>query len=80
MPESLLHYKVQSGLRDYIKNRIAKLLATTNDAIIRDSLRSVLEQGSVDITSDGKLFKQADVSFGPFGPVGSLRTLVCEVS
>ena len=77
MGESTFHDQVQAGLRDRINNCIAKLLATTNDAIIRNSLRSVEEQGTANIKSDGKLFKQADVSFGP---TGSLPTLVCKVS
>lgn len=77
MGESLLHYKVQSGLRDYVKNYIAKLLATANDPIIRDSLRSVHESGTANIKSDGRLLKQADISFGQ---AGTLPSLVCEVS
>ncbi|KAK4034167.1 hypothetical protein C8A01DRAFT_49404 [Parachaetomium inaequale] len=75
--ESVLHYKVQIGLRDYIKNHIAKLLAIANDPTIRDSLRSIDEPGTANIKSDGKIFKQADVSFGQ---AGTLPSLVCEVS
>jgi hypothetical protein len=77
MGESVLHYKVQIGLRDHIKNHIAKLLATANDPTIRDALRSVDEPGTANIKSDGKMFKQADVSFGQ---AGTLPSLVCEVS
>jgi hypothetical protein len=72
-----LHFKVQIGLRDHIRNHIHKLLATANDAMIRDSLRSIDEPGTANIKSDGKLFKQADVSFGH---AGTLPSLVCEVS
>lgn len=77
MGESVLHYKVQIGLRDYIKNYIAKLLATAKDPTIRDLLRSVDESGTANIKFDGKIFKQGD---GSFGQAGTLPSLVCEVS
>ncbi|KAK4157050.1 hypothetical protein C8A00DRAFT_40532 [Chaetomidium leptoderma] len=37
MGESMLHYMVRIGVRDHITNHLAKLLATTNDPMIRDS-------------------------------------------
>ncbi|KAK4106671.1 hypothetical protein N658DRAFT_563444 [Parathielavia hyrcaniae] len=60
MGESSLHFKVQIGLRDYVKDHIRKLLATANDPMIRNKLRSIDEPGTANIESDGKLLKQAD--------------------
>ncbi len=77
MGESRLHSKVQIGVRDYIKNNIAKLLATENDARIRDFLRSIDEPGTAVIKYESKIYKQPDVSFGQ---AGTLPSLVCEVS
>jgi hypothetical protein len=77
MGESVLHYNVQIGLRDYIKNNIAKLLATANDPTVRGSLRSVVDRGTACITIDGEILKQPDVAFGQ---AGAIPSLVCEVS
>ncbi|KAK4095954.1 hypothetical protein N658DRAFT_511624 [Parathielavia hyrcaniae] len=60
MGESPLHFKVQIGLRDYIKDHICKLLVTASDPMIRTLLRSIDEPGTANIESDGKLLKQAD--------------------
>ena len=64
MSESRLHSKVQIGLRDHIKNRILKWLATANDARIRDLFRSIDEPGTADIKYESKIRKQPDGSFG----------------
>ncbi|KAK4106782.1 hypothetical protein N658DRAFT_461692 [Parathielavia hyrcaniae] len=72
MGESSLHFKVQIGLRDYVKDHIRKLLATANDPMIRNKLRSIDEPGTANIESDGKLLKQADISFGEAGTLPSL--------
>ncbi|KAK3897135.1 hypothetical protein C8A05DRAFT_48129 [Staphylotrichum tortipilum] len=77
MGESTLHYQVQSGLRDYIMGRIAKLFATATDPTIRGFLASIKELGTADITYQSKIHKQADVSFGQGDNPPSL---VCEVS
>jgi hypothetical protein len=45
--------------------------------MIRNKLRSIDEPGTANIEFDGKLLKQADVSFGE---AGTLPSLVCEVS
>jgi hypothetical protein len=77
--ESTLHYQVQAGLRDCIKNRNAKLsaLGFIDDPEIRRLIRSIKERGTASIESEGKICKQADVSFGQ---AGALPSLVCEVS
>ncbi|KAK3307709.1 uncharacterized protein B0T15DRAFT_502176 [Chaetomium strumarium] len=62
--ESPLHYQVQTGLRDYLKASLMKLLVATEDTTIRDLIRSTKEQGTASIKYENKLFKQADVSFG----------------
>ncbi|KAK3896504.1 hypothetical protein C8A05DRAFT_48452 [Staphylotrichum tortipilum] len=77
MGESTLHYQVQRRLRNYINSRIAQLLAMTNDARIRDLLRSIEELGTADIKYESKICKQPDASFGQ---AGTLPSLVCEVS
>jgi hypothetical protein len=79
MGESEFHYQVQAGLRRYIENRIAELsaLATIDDPEIHSLIRSVKERGTFLMEYGDKICKQADVSFGP---VGSLASLVCEVS
>ncbi|KAK4151054.1 hypothetical protein C8A00DRAFT_45679 [Chaetomidium leptoderma] len=73
--ESEFQYRVQAGLRDYINNQLAELLATTDDPPIRQLIRSINESGTFLEKYDGKLCKQADVSFGLVGP---LPSLVCE--
>ncbi|KAK4148419.1 hypothetical protein C8A00DRAFT_47698 [Chaetomidium leptoderma] len=60
MGDSRLHFKVQIGLRGHIKNHIAKSLATTNDARIRDLLRSIDEPGTAVIKYESKIYKQPD--------------------
>ncbi|EAQ89067.1 predicted protein [Chaetomium globosum CBS 148.51] len=75
MSESPFHYQVQAGLRDYLKASLGKLYTNTKDPTIRNLIRLVAEQGTAQIWVDGKLLKQADVSFGP---VGSLPALACE--
>jgi hypothetical protein len=77
MGESLLHFKVQMGLRDFLKDHIRKLLATANNPIVQNLLQSIDEHGTANIESDSKLLKQADTSFGQ---AGTLPSLVCEVS
>lgn len=77
MKESPFHYQVQAGLRDYLKDCLAKLLVATDDTEIRQLIRSAKEQGTASIEYENKLCKQADVSFGQ---AGTLPSLVCEVS
>jgi len=77
MGESRLHFKVQIGLRDHIKNQIVKWRATANDARIRDLFSSIDEPGTAVIKYEGKIYKQPDVSFGR---EDDLPSLVCEVS
>ncbi len=77
MSESRLHFKVQIGLRDHIKNHILRWLATANDTRIQDLFRSIDEPGTAVIKYERKIHKQPDVSFGQ---VGTLPSLVCEVS
>jgi hypothetical protein len=77
MGESEFHYQVQAGLRDYLKNGVAELLCTTEDATLCQQIQSFKERGTFSIEYEGKLCKQADVSFGY---AGTLPSLVCEVS
>lgn len=77
MGESVLHFMVQIGLHDHFKYLVAQLLATADDPIIRDSLRSVVDRGTASIKIDGKILKQPDVAFGQ---AGAIPSLVCEVS
>jgi hypothetical protein len=77
MGESVLHCKTQRGLDKHILTLIGKLLATTTDPVIHTLLQFIDDLGTADIKWDGKIFKQADASFGR---VGTLPSLVCEVS
>ena len=77
MGASEFHYQVQAGLRDYLKNGIAESLGATEDATLRERIRSLRERGTFLIEYEDKLCKQADVSFGH---AGTLPSLVCEVS
>ncbi|KAL2129245.1 hypothetical protein VTI74DRAFT_8014 [Chaetomium olivicolor] len=79
MGESEFHYQVGAGVRRYIENRIAEsyALATIHDPEIRRLMKSIKERGTFLMKYGDKLCKQADISFGP---VGSLPSLVCEVS
>lgn len=77
MGESNLHLLVQMGLRDYIKHHIWKLLAAPKDAGIQDFLDLIGESGTADIEYEDKIYKQPD---GAFGPLGTLPSLVCEIS
>lgn len=77
MGESEFHYQVQAGLRDYIKNRLAERIATTDDPTIRRLMQSIEERGTFNILYERKIHKQADVSLGQ---AGALPSLVCEVS
>ncbi|KAK4044652.1 hypothetical protein C8A01DRAFT_42560 [Parachaetomium inaequale] len=58
--ESEFHYQVQAGLRDYLRNSLAKLLVATDDTEIRRLIRRATEQGSVPVEYENKLYKQAD--------------------
>lgn len=73
---SILHSQVQMGLRDCIRNQILKLQATANGKDVRDLFKSINKNGTVDIEYKRKIYKQADVSFGPRFTIPSL---VCEV-
>ncbi|KAK4098442.1 hypothetical protein N658DRAFT_518049 [Parathielavia hyrcaniae] len=75
MKESPFHYQVQAGLRDHLKDCLAKLLVTTDNTEIRQLIQSAKEQGTASIEYEDKLCKQADVSFGQ---AGTLPSLVCE--
>ena len=77
MSESPFHYQDQTGLRDYLKSSLGKLLVATEDTTVRDLIRSAKEQGTASINYENKPLKQADVSFGQ---AGTLPSLVCEVS
>lgn len=77
MGESTLHFRVQSGLRDHIKNQILKWRATADDARVRDLFRSIDEPGTASIKYESKMRKQPD---GSFGLAGTLPSLVFEVS
>jgi hypothetical protein len=70
--ESPFHYQVQAGLRDYLKDCLAKLLVAMDDTEIRQLIRSAKEQGTASIKYENKLCKQADVSFGQAGTLPSL--------
>jgi hypothetical protein len=72
--ESPFHYQVQAGLRDYLKDCLAKLLVATDDTEIRQLIRSVKEQGTASINYEKKLYKQADVSFDQAGTLPSLAS------
>jgi hypothetical protein len=78
MSESQFQYQVQAGLRDYIKNRLAELLAAADDLSIRHLIQSIVERGTFLMVYEAKICKQADVSFGPVGL--PLPPLVGEVS
>ncbi|KAK0721201.1 hypothetical protein B0T21DRAFT_316828 [Apiosordaria backusii] len=60
MGESEFHYQVQAGLRDYIKNRLAERVATTDDPTIRRLMQSIEERGTFNILHERKIHKQAD--------------------
>ncbi|KAH6618358.1 hypothetical protein B0J18DRAFT_459390 [Chaetomium sp. MPI-SDFR-AT-0129] len=77
MGSSILHARVQIGLGDSIHDRIVKWCATANDIRVRKLFKSIVEYGTADIEYKRKLYKQADLSFGPHW---TLPSLVCEVS
>lgn len=77
MGESELHYPVQAGIRRYIEDRLAELVALTTTDEIHHLIRSIKGRGTFRIEYKSKLCKQADISFGR---VGTLPSLVCEVS
>ncbi|KAK4033874.1 hypothetical protein C8A01DRAFT_49609 [Parachaetomium inaequale] len=58
--ESEFHYQVQAGLRDYLKDGVAELLGTTQDATLRQRIRFFMERGPFLIKYEDKLCKQAD--------------------
>ncbi|KAH6618257.1 hypothetical protein B0J18DRAFT_436945 [Chaetomium sp. MPI-SDFR-AT-0129] len=65
MGESTLHFKVEIGLRDDIKDQILTWLDTTDDKRVQDLFKAIDEHGTATIKYDSKIHKQADVSFGP---------------
>jgi hypothetical protein len=77
MGESEFRYQVQAGVRDHLKHRVAELRGLTDDAGLRQRIRSLVERGTFDIKYKDQLYKQAYVTFGQ---AGALPSLVCEVS
>ena len=79
MPESTLHYAVQESVKIDLRESVATLIPTIDDATIRDRMSKVLEMGHVDIRRRGKIWKQGDVAFRETGS-GRLSSLVGEIS
>ncbi|KAK3309443.1 uncharacterized protein B0T15DRAFT_545205 [Chaetomium strumarium] len=65
MSESVLHFMVQIGLHDHFKYIIARLLATADEPIIRDSLQSVVDRGTASLNIDDKILTQPDAETRP---------------
>jgi hypothetical protein len=77
MDESPIHHHVKMRLRDRIKACLARSLVDTEDAAVRQLIRPIEDYSTIPVMYEDKLFRQADIAFGQ---IGTLPSLVCEVS
>jgi hypothetical protein len=77
MPESPLHAEFQAAICEDLRVSLGELFAVTNDAAIRRLIKSFKDRGTASIKIEGKLDKQADISFAQ---AGNLPLFVAEIS
>jgi hypothetical protein len=77
MPESPLHARFKAAICEDLRVSLAELFAVTSNATIRQLIESIGEHGTASIKLEGKLHKQADISFAQ---AGNLPLFVAEIS
>lgn len=79
MPETSLHYRIQTGTRNYAEITLARFVTTIPDPAIRQWItQEILDFGTCSIAEEGKILKQGDFAFGSVK--NNLPCLVGEVS
>lgn len=74
--ETELQYKVQASIRGSIQKCLNDMVADMDDSAIRQLIEGIKEGGASLMKYEGKIYKQADVSFGR---LDCLPSLVCEI-
>lgn len=78
--ETEIQYQLQAGIRGFFRKYLNELIANTRDPEIRELTERIGEKSASPRTDlikyEGKICKQADVSFGL---PGCLPSVVCEI-
>jgi len=76
--ESILHFRVQNGLYQYIEVSLRRFVVTVQNAVIRQRIKGILNFGTSRISKEDRFLKQGGLAFGPI--LNKLPCLVGEVS